>query len=79
MPGRYRLFDKERREEAEAAVDAAVKQFAETYEGIRQSFPGLGLGDTATDEAVTTVLYLHTHFHDEPADDMPLLSRTVGV
>ncbi len=75
MPGRYALFDKEGREEAEQAVDAAIRGFSETYEQIRKDFPGVGLGDTMTDEMVARVLYLHTHFGDEPADDMPLLWR----
>lgn len=74
MPGRYALFEKDGREGAEQAVDAVIRAFAETYKQIRKYFPGVGLGDTMTDERVARVLYLHIHFGDEPADDMPLLN-----
>ena len=42
---------------AENAIDSAITMFCLTYKQIQTAFPNLGIGDTATDEAVTRALF----------------------
>lgn len=42
---------------AQHSIESAINQFVLTYAQIQKDYPGLGIGDTATDEAVTREVF----------------------
>lgn len=67
--------------DAAREIDEAIQIFANRIREIKRKYPGVGIGDTATDEAITTDIYqrIHSYRKDEPMrgeevnNEMPIL------
>lgn len=59
---RYRLFEDPLRRAANMAIDRLLTRWASEYDVVRRQYPGLGMGDTATDEVVVRRFYGLLHF-----------------
>jgi hypothetical protein len=63
---RYALFDKPERVGVENALDELVRATVKEYDKIKQLPAEVGVGDTATDEAIARVIYQAIHFREIP-------------
>lgn len=63
---KYSLFDKPERAGVENALDELVRATVKEYDRIKQLPANVGVGDTATDEAIARVIYLAIHFRELP-------------
>ena len=63
---RYALFDKPERLGVENALDGMVRRVVAEYDQIKQLPASVGVGDTATDEAIASQIYRAIHFREIP-------------
>lgn len=54
---------------AEKAIVTLIKNFNTGLKKIEKKYPDVGIGDTVTDEEITTVLYEHIHFGNNLWED----------
>ena len=54
---------------AEKAIVTLIKNFNTGLKKIEKKYPNVGIGDTVTDEEITTVLYEYIHFGNELWED----------
>jgi len=54
---------------AEKAIVTLIKNFNTGLKKIEKKYPDVGIGDTVTDEEITTVLYDHIHFGNNLWED----------
>lgn len=58
----FALFkDKEDYKDAQTALEFAVRDFSHVVEEITRLYPSVGIGDTATDEAICNEVYKLIH------------------
>lgn len=53
-------------EQAEAELNELVRSVVVSYDGIKGKHPDIGIGDTATDEAIAHQIYHAIHFREIP-------------
>lgn len=65
MTGKYELLRSRGVDEVEKKIDSLIVEFKEKLKKIEKEFPEAGIGDTATDEAIVSILYRVIHFGED--------------
>lgn len=65
MKNIFDLYRIKRWREATTELKSAIEKFNTEYQRIKNSYPNIGIGDTATDEAIADEVYSRIHWKED--------------